>query len=109
MSDVEELPWPVASCDTVTSTSVFHHFTRPLKTLAAMRRVLKSEGHLLLSNIIAPVPLRQMFNLLLPLSPERYVKIYSKNEIRAFLRDGGLKPVEWKMLSPGYISLWLFR
>jgi ubiquinone/menaquinone biosynthesis C-methylase UbiE len=51
--DAEELPWPDSNFDVVITSCVFHHFTRPLKALVEMKRVLKPDGHLLLSDVTA--------------------------------------------------------
>lgn len=91
VGDAENLPWEDNSFDAVVSTISFHHYPHPITALTEIRRVLKPGGHLLLSDLTAPAPLRQIFNLLLPLSPEGDVKLYSKSEILEFLNDAGFK------------------
>ena len=52
--DVEDLPFPAASFDLVTSRYSAHHYPRPLVALREVARVLKLGGTVLLADVVAP-------------------------------------------------------
>jgi ubiquinone/menaquinone biosynthesis C-methylase UbiE len=54
--DVEQLPFPDASFDIVTSRYSAHHYPRPQAALAEFARVLRPGGAFLLVDVIAPEP-----------------------------------------------------
>lgn len=51
-ADPEELPFPEATFDAVTSTAALHHLARPAEVISAMGRVCKEEGILALEDVI---------------------------------------------------------
>ena len=51
--DAERLPFPDRCFDVVTSRAAFHHFVRPERVLAEMKRVLKPTGRILIADMIA--------------------------------------------------------
>lgn len=53
--DVEEIPFPDAAFDRVTSRFSAHHYPNPGRAVIEFARVLKPAGSLLLSDVIAPV------------------------------------------------------
>lgn len=53
LADVEQLPFPAASFDIVVSRYSAHHWGRPARALAEFRRVLRADGVLLISDIMA--------------------------------------------------------
>ena len=52
--DVEQIPYPDASFDLVTSRYSAHHYPRPAVAFAEFARVLKPGGTLLLLDVVAP-------------------------------------------------------
>jgi ubiquinone/menaquinone biosynthesis C-methylase UbiE len=70
IADAEEgLPWMDRSFDAVTLTGVYHHFTRPGRALAEIRRVLRGGGRLLMVDACFFTPLRQVMNAALVVHP----------------------------------------
>jgi len=52
--DVENLPFPAASFDLVTSRYSAHHYPHPLTALCEVARVLKPGGAFLLGDVVSP-------------------------------------------------------
>jgi SAM-dependent methyltransferase len=50
--DAEELPFPDGSFDLVSCRAAFHHFARPERVLAEMRRVATADGRLLIADML---------------------------------------------------------
>jgi ubiquinone/menaquinone biosynthesis C-methylase UbiE len=89
VADSEALPWAAGSFDLVVSTDSFHHYPDPLKALSEMKRVLKKGGHLVIADVWAPTPIRQLGNLLVGLGREGDVRVYSVGEFMTMLTQVG--------------------
>ena len=83
--DSECLPFPDGSFDVVYCCDSFHHYPNPRAVLAQFARVLQPGGILLLGECTAPAGVRAVTNLLLPLSREGDVRIYSARELEELL------------------------
>jgi len=97
--DAEQLPWERNSFDLITCTFSFHHYPQPAKALAEMRRVIRPGGRLILGEPNLPVPLRQLFNLLLPLSPSGDVRFYGRQELDKMLSQKGFYVEDWQRVN----------
>lgn len=97
--DSDNLPWDDYFFDTIITTNVFHHFPEPVKTAKEIYRTLKPGGLLLIGDIWLPTPFRQVANLLLPLSPQGDVRIYSKGEMSDILAESGFKDIKWDCIN----------
>ena len=52
LGDAETLPFASARFDVVTCKAAFHHFTRPDRVLAEMRRVVKEGGRVMVADML---------------------------------------------------------
>ncbi|MFH1736556.1 MAG: class I SAM-dependent methyltransferase [Actinomycetota bacterium] len=93
---VETLPWPDNTFEVITSTDAFHHFPDPNPALAEIRRVMQPNGMLIIADMWLPTPARQFFNLILPLTREGDVRIYSRRQMLSFMTMNGYRDISWK-------------
>lgn len=104
LGDAEKLPWPDNSFDLLVCNSSFHHYPEPLKVLMEMRRVLKSNGRVIIADPWWSGTIRLLINLYLrtPLNMEGDVRIYSQHEFKWLLSKCGFKSIEWEKPSNKY-------
>lgn len=79
----------------MTCTNSFHHFPDPDRVLLEMERVLKPGGTVIIADVWLPPGLRQIANLLLPLSSEGDVHIYSAKETLTLTKKAGFTNAAW--------------
>ncbi len=96
VGDAENLPWLDNTFDIVTSTNAFHHFPNPRIAVKEMMRVLQPDGLLVIGDVWLPSPFRQLANLLLPLSPQGDVRIYSEAKMSSLLKANGFYAISWE-------------
>ena len=94
VADSESLPWDAGSFDLVVSTDSFHHYPRPLQALSEMRRVLRRNGHLVLADVWAPFPIRQLGNLAARFGRDGDVRVYSDMELTLMMRETGFEEIK---------------
>jgi ubiquinone/menaquinone biosynthesis C-methylase UbiE len=99
VSDSETLPFKNGSFDLVTCTFSFHHYPNPKGVLLEIQRVLSPEGRLIMADPLAPFPLRQVLNFLVPLRKDGTVRYYSKKEMLGLAKNIGFKVSKWKKLN----------
>ena len=63
VGDSEYMPWEDNSFDVIVCNASFHHYPNPEKVLSEMKRMLKSDGTLIIGDPTAPVIIRQIINL----------------------------------------------
>ena len=83
--DAAALPFESGQFEVVLCNDSFHHYPEPERALGEMARVLRPGGILLLGDCTAPAGVREITNLLLPLSREGDVRLYSPDELCALL------------------------
>lgn len=105
VGDSEELPWAESSFDVVLSTQSFHHYPNPAKVLAEIKRVLKPNGHLIITDVWSPTPVRQIMNLLMRFDKDGDVRVYSEKEICRLVEGSGFKSIEWGVINSGAFIL----
>jgi ubiquinone/menaquinone biosynthesis C-methylase UbiE len=98
VGDSEHLPWPDSSFDAVLCSYSFHHYPQPEKVLLEMRRVLRSDGQVVIADPWAPAPLRQIFNFSFRFGKEGDVKVYSHGEMVAMLGSSGFTSIDWQRI-----------
>lgn len=104
LGDAEDLPWPDNSFDLLVCNSSFHHYPEPLKVLMEMRRVLKSNGRVIIADPWWSRTIRFLINIYLrtPLNMEGDVRIYSQQEYRWLLSRTGFQSIEWEKPTDKY-------
>ena len=99
VGDSEYMPWEDNSFDVIVCNASFHHYPNPEKVLLEMKRVLKSNGILIIGDPTAPVIIRQLINLNCKRSNKGDYRLYSKREIEELLIKCGFVPFEFKMIN----------
>jgi ubiquinone/menaquinone biosynthesis C-methylase UbiE len=104
VGDSDNLPWADNSFDLVLCNSSFHHFPEPLKVLKEIRRVLKSNGKIIIADPWWSNSKIFFINLFLnsPLNFLADVKIYSETETRKLLTECGFVSIEWDIVGNKY-------
>lgn len=97
VGDSEDLPWNDGSFDIVTCIASFHHYPSPELVLKEIKRVLRPEGILMITDPFTPNNLLRFFlNLLIKFSESGDVRIYSRKEIQELLEKCGFTLIKWK-------------
>ena len=99
VGDSEYMPWEDNSFDVIVCNASFHHYPNPEKVLSEMKRMLKSDGTLIIGDPTAPVIIRQLINLNCKRSNKGDYRLYSKTEIEKLLIKCGFVPFEFKMIN----------
>ena len=85
----ESLPFGDNSMDVITVCCAYHHFPDVDAFALEASRILRPGGSLYIAEVYLPPVVRQITNVLLPLSKDGDVKFYSRGEIaRTFSRVG---------------------
>lgn len=99
IGDSEYMPWEDDFFDVIVCNASFHHYPNPEKVLFEMKRVLKSNGLLIIGDPTAPVIGRQILNLFCKVSNNGDYRVYSKKEIEALLIKCGFEPFNFKKIN----------
>lgn len=93
LADVEYLPFPARSFDLVVTRYSAHHWLRPRRALAEFRRLLRDEGKLLISDIMAREDYAQdsFLQTIELLRDPSHVRDYRVSEWRALLAEAGFQ------------------
>lgn len=89
LADVEDLPFPARSFDLVVTRYSAHHWLRPQRALLEFRRVLREDGALLISDIMAREDYAQdtFLQTIELLRDPSHVRDYRVSEWRAMLSE----------------------
>lgn len=104
VGDADNLPWDDNSFDLVVCNASFHHYPDPLKVLTEMKRILKSDGRVIIADPWWSSAKRFAINLFLK-SPFNYlgdVRIYSQKEMYNLLAVSGFTNIEWELPTGKY-------
>jgi ubiquinone/menaquinone biosynthesis C-methylase UbiE len=102
--DSDNLPWEDDYFDLVVCNSSFHHFPEPVKVLKEIRRVLKSNGRIIIAEPWWSNSKRIFINLFLN-SPFNFggdVRIYSGQDIQKLLTECEFKFVNREIILNKY-------
>lgn len=100
IGESEHLPFDSQSIDRIYCLNSFHHFPNPSKSFEEMKRILKSNGEIIIGDIWIPPLFREIVNLYLPFSKTGDVKMYSKKDIEKLILPLGMKLKYYKVVSP---------
>lgn len=100
VGDSENLPYEDSSFDIITCINSFHHYEKPQKAINEIRRVLNTEGILILGEIWLPTPFRNLTNFFLPYMSAGDYKIYSCKEITAMFAQQDMIVLEKRYIFP---------
>jgi len=92
-SQAEELPFDGNFFDVVMCSNAFHHFSNPEKAVREAQRVLKPRGRLYISDITANNVFMRIFDTFMHSLEPAHVKLYSRQEFRAFFERAELRYV----------------
>lgn len=94
LADVERLPFPNCSFDLIATRYSAHHWLRPGRALAEFRRLLKPDGVLLVSDIMAAEDFAQdsFLQTIELLRDSSHVRDYRISEWQALLAAAGFAP-----------------
>ena len=94
LADVERLPFADASFDLVVTRYSAHHWGKPERALAEFRRLLKADGALLISDIMAREDYAQdtILQAIELLRDPSHVRDYRISEWRVMLANAGFAP-----------------
>lgn len=98
VADSEHLPYEDGKFDLITCTFSFHHYPNPQAVLLEMKRTLSPTGRIIIADAFFFFPLRQVMNLLSPVSREGRVSFKSRNEMIRLVRSAGLEVSKWSRL-----------
>lgn len=105
VADSEKLPWAAHSFDLVVSTDSFHHYPDPMQALSEMKRVLKQGGHLILGDVWAPFPVRQLGNFVAGFGKEGDVRVYSVGEFVRMFSNVGFAEIRRWAITPSAVVM----
>jgi ubiquinone/menaquinone biosynthesis C-methylase UbiE len=99
VSESEELPFKSGSFDLVLCTFSFHHHPNATTVFKEIRSVLSPTGRLIMADPLAPTPIRQVMNLLIPFRNDGTMRYYSKREMYSLAEFAGFSVSKWTKLN----------
>lgn len=105
VGDAENLPYENDSFDLVICNDSFHHYPNPQQAMNEFHRVLKRNGHLLLSDYWKPLFSRTIINFFMPYNNDGDVKIYSEKEMLEFINVAGFKKSNYEKFKSAIIFI----
>lgn len=92
LGDAEQLPFLDGQFDCVMTRLTIHHFPEPLKIIKELVRVLKPNGRMIVSDIIADMDPQKQWkhNEVEQLRDPSHVKFLNEEEMLELLREAGL-------------------
>ncbi|MBW4693356.1 MAG: class I SAM-dependent methyltransferase [Lyngbya sp. HA4199-MV5] len=90
-ASVSALPLVDRSFDVVVSASAFHYFDEPIAALLEMKRVLKSDGKLIILDWCKDDLLCRLYDFVLQQFDPAYRQCYTQAEFHTFLQTAGFQ------------------
>jgi ubiquinone/menaquinone biosynthesis C-methylase UbiE len=99
VADAEDrIPWENDSFDVITLTGGFHHLYRPMDALQEVYRVLKKNGHLIITDPYFFPPVRQILNYLCSLKgADGDYRFYTPEEVSKMVESAGFIPSQKRL------------
>lgn len=92
-ADAGKLPFENDTFDILLCNASFHHYPRPEAVLEEMRRVLRTEGVLLMGEGYAPQPFRMLLNFYFLFSNSGDYHSYGIHEIKKLIEEAGFEKI----------------
>jgi len=94
-ADAERLPFDDASFDIVSCRAAFHHFLRPQRVVAEMKRVARRDGRLLIADMLTSEDTSKALyhNNIERLCDPTHARALSASEFERLFADAGLRVV----------------
>ncbi len=104
-----DLPFADSTFDVVVSASAFHFFPDASASCNEMRRVLKDDGRLLMTDWSREPALMRIRDAVLRRLDSAHVRVYSSGEARAMLENAGFRVVREGGYRAGLYWMWLIE
>lgn len=93
--EANKTPFDDKIFDIITVCCAFHHFVEPEAFMKEAYRILKHGGRLIIADPTAPVIIRQIENVFIPLFKMGDVRIYNKKEMIRFFKNAQFKVIKY--------------
>jgi len=103
IGDSNYLPYSDGSIDLIVCLNSFHHYSTPNLTIKEIKRVLSSNGRVVIGDIFTLPIIREVINLYLPYSKSGDYKMYSKKSLDKIFSGERFENQIFSVISP-----WLF-
>lgn len=90
-ANVEQIPLEDNFFDCIISTNSFHHYFNPSKALSEARRILRSQGRILVMDPTSDGPLMRWIDRRVKKNEPEHVKFYSSREYQTLFENARLK------------------
>jgi len=100
IGESENIPLPSNSVNSIFCLNSFHHFPNPTESFIEMKRLLKTQGEIIIGDIWVFPVVREFINAYLPFSKSGDVRMYSKRDLKKIIEPLGLQLVYFKIVSP---------
>ncbi len=94
IADAGDIPYQAGSFDVVVCRFAFHHFSHPEKVLDEMARVSRRDVMLIDGVSSEDDEQSRYLNEIEKIRDKSHVKLYKKSELKAMLKNAGLKPLK---------------
>jgi ubiquinone/menaquinone biosynthesis C-methylase UbiE len=93
VGSADNIPFPNESFDLVISTNAFHYFRNPSQAIQEVKRVLKPNGHLVITDWCDDYLTCRICDIFLRLFNHAHFRTYGTSECQRMLQDEGLARV----------------
>ncbi|MBD2114058.1 MULTISPECIES: class I SAM-dependent methyltransferase [Cyanophyceae] len=93
VGSADNIPFPNESFDWVISTNAFHYFRHPYQAIQDIKRVLKPNGHLVITDWCDDYLTCRICDIFLRLFNRAYSRTYGTSECQRMLQNEGLAEV----------------
>ncbi|NIA07820.1 MAG: methyltransferase domain-containing protein [Actinobacteria bacterium] len=108
VGDAEQLPFENGYFDMVSCSNSFHHYPQQSQAVREMRRVLKSDGELIIIDGYRDDPLGYLIYEVLTVAIEKDIGYCSRRRFMKLLKEAGFKKVTYQTrgLFPPLLAIW---
>jgi ubiquinone/menaquinone biosynthesis C-methylase UbiE len=99
VANAEALPFPDESFDVLLCTNSFHHYKNPIEVLVEMKRVLRPDGMLYVTDLTRDSLLGKLLDDRYRKKEQAHVKYYSTKEYQHMFAEAGLEYIKTKTIT----------